>query len=99
MDLDKLEAIGIEPVKELLKELGGWPVLSDSWDENSFKWDEAVYNFRKHGTYTFPRSFFCVRYDLFIQVTALTTYSTSLSRLTSRIPPTDLSISTKHLLD
>ena len=38
MDLDKLEEIGLEPLKLILKELGGWPVLEDNWDESSFKW-------------------------------------------------------------
>ena len=38
MDLDKLEEIGLEPLKLILKELGGWPVLEDNWDESTFKW-------------------------------------------------------------
>ena len=38
MDLDKLDRIGIQPLKDMLKEFGGWPVLEDNWDESNFKW-------------------------------------------------------------
>merc|ERR1719334_1049755 len=44
MDEDKIEAAGLDPVKELLDKLGGWPVLLDSpqqWDANdSFRWPQ-----------------------------------------------------------
>eukprot|EP00095_Tigriopus_kingsejongensis_P003378 maker-scaffold153_size302544-snap-gene-2.17 protein:Tk03378 transcript:maker-scaffold153_size302544-snap-gene-2.17-mRNA-1 annotation:"PREDICTED: neprilysin-2" len=39
MDEDKLEELGMNPLKTLLLELGGWPALTDfSWAENSFSW-------------------------------------------------------------
>ncbi len=39
MDLDRLERIGLEPLRELLKDFGGWPAVDGSkWDENSFDW-------------------------------------------------------------
>ena len=38
MDLDRLDSIGIQPLQALLKKFGGWPVLDDNWNENSFKW-------------------------------------------------------------
>ena len=49
MDLDKLESIGLAPVKSLLQTLGGWPVLESDWDENTFSWDETNYKFRDNG--------------------------------------------------
>jgi len=34
----------------ILKELGGWPVLEkDAWDPSTFSWINSVYSFRKHG--------------------------------------------------
>ena len=39
MDLDRLEEIGLKPLKDLLEKFGGWPVVEgDKWDENSFDW-------------------------------------------------------------
>ena len=39
MDLDKIEATGLGPLKDMLKEMGGWPVLEgEAWDEESFSW-------------------------------------------------------------
>jgi len=49
MDLDRLDSIGLKPLQDLLKTFGGWPVLENNWDENSFKWDEMVYKFRRNG--------------------------------------------------
>jgi len=50
MDLDKIEAGGLDPLKDMLKEMGGWPVLEgEGWDEESFNWIETVYTFRQHG--------------------------------------------------
>lgn len=38
MDLDRLEEVGLEPLKSLLTFLGGWPVLDENWNEEDFKW-------------------------------------------------------------
>jgi membrane metallo-endopeptidase-like protein 1 len=38
MDLDQIEHIGLEPLKDILKTFGGWPVLETEWDESNFKW-------------------------------------------------------------
>ena len=44
MDLDKIEATGLGPLKDMLKEMGGWPVLEgESWDEESFSWVNIYY--------------------------------------------------------
>ena len=51
MDTDELEAIGLEPLKNILKDkFGGWPVLEgDSWNESDFDWRELNYKFRRNG--------------------------------------------------
>ena len=39
MDQEALEEKGLTPVKDLLKELGGWPVLEgDDWNSTNFEW-------------------------------------------------------------
>nr|CAD7406995.1 unnamed protein product [Timema poppensis] len=46
----RIEERGLGPFRELLKELGGWPVLEgDAWKEADFTWLNAVYKFRKAG--------------------------------------------------
>ncbi|XP_046397833.1 neprilysin-2-like isoform X2 [Ischnura elegans] len=50
MNKTLIEERGLEPLKNVLKNLGGWPVLEgDSWDEGSFTWLQSVYKFRKNG--------------------------------------------------
>jgi len=50
MDEDKIEEIGLQPLKDMLHKMGGWPVLEgDSWDESMFSWIDTVYTFRQHG--------------------------------------------------
>eukprot|EP00090_Calanus_glacialis_P020602 TRINITY_DN3177_c0_g1_i1.p1 TRINITY_DN3177_c0_g1~~TRINITY_DN3177_c0_g1_i1.p1 ORF type:complete len:763 (-),score=121.64 TRINITY_DN3177_c0_g1_i1:74-2362(-) len=50
MDEEKIENIGLEPLKDMLKSMGGWPVLQgDAWNEETFNWIETVYTFRSHG--------------------------------------------------
>ncbi|KAK2705540.1 neprilysin-2-like [Artemia franciscana] len=50
MNKNLIEERGLEPMKAIIKELGGWPVLEgDSWDESSFVWYESVYQYRKVG--------------------------------------------------
>ena len=52
MDEEKIERTGLGPLLEMLKTLGGWPVLSspdNPWDETTFDWMETVYTFRRHG--------------------------------------------------
>ena len=47
MDEERIEKIGLEPLKNMLRELGGWPVLEKDWDASNFSWIESVYNFRE----------------------------------------------------
>ena len=44
------EERGLQPLQEILKEFGGWPVVvGDSWDESSFEWIEMLYKFNRFG--------------------------------------------------
>ena len=38
MDLDQIERISLQPLKDILKKFGGWPVLEDNWNEANFNW-------------------------------------------------------------
>ena len=39
MNTELIESLGLEPLKQILKGLGGWPVLEgDSWSDEGFKW-------------------------------------------------------------
>ncbi|KAG7207207.1 hypothetical protein KM043_008886 [Ampulex compressa] len=46
MDLDKLEERGIRPIREMLDELGGWPLISENWD-SAIKWQDVHDNYRR----------------------------------------------------
>lgn len=48
MNYDLIEKRGLEPLKELLKSLGGWPLLEKNWDEKSFDWLKLVANLRRY---------------------------------------------------
>lgn len=50
MNKTLIEADGLTTIQEILKELGGWPVLEGpSWREGEFDWRKSVYKFRKVG--------------------------------------------------
>ncbi|XP_054288686.1 neprilysin-4-like [Macrosteles quadrilineatus] len=38
MDTDKVEARGLKPLSELLKQFGGWPMTQKRWDQKLFNW-------------------------------------------------------------
>ncbi len=43
MDKDGIERLGLEPLKRILKDLGGWPVLEgDQWSDQGYIWYEQV---------------------------------------------------------
>lgn len=45
-----IEAKGLDPLRNILKQLGGWPVVDgDSWEEENFDWMESIYKFRNVG--------------------------------------------------
>lgn len=50
MNKSLIEADGLDTINDILKQLGGWPVLEgDRWSEGDFDWRQSVYNFRKAG--------------------------------------------------
>jgi len=50
MNRSLLQSKGLDPIKQMLKKLGGWPVLEgDAWDPSEFTWKDSVYKFRQHG--------------------------------------------------
>jgi len=50
MNKELIEKKGLEPVKSILKKLGGWPLLEGiEWKDEGFKWYEQMYNHREHG--------------------------------------------------
>ncbi|XP_031827062.2 M13 family metallopeptidase neprilysin 2 isoform X1 [Nomia melanderi] len=50
MNKTLIEKQGLDPLLNILKKLGGWPVLEgDNWNESEFNWKESVYKFRKMG--------------------------------------------------
>lgn len=54
---------GITPLKKLIEEIGGWPVvLGDIWDEKTSTWEEVIYEAFKRGlTIGFPFQFTTAR--------------------------------------
>jgi len=50
MNTDYIEERGLEPLKEILTQMGGWPVVDgDAWDESKFEWNKNLYTNRKLG--------------------------------------------------
>ena len=42
MDQDLLEKVGREKILEMVKKLGGWPVLQEEWSEDTFQWQKLL---------------------------------------------------------
>ena len=50
MNTDTIESRGVQPLLNVLKAMGGWPLLEGSaWDERDFKWYSLVWRFRQLG--------------------------------------------------
>lgn len=50
MNKTLIESRGLTPLFDILKGMGGWPVLEGSmWNEEDFTWIQSVYKFRKFG--------------------------------------------------
>uniref|UniRef100_A0A1Y1KTX7 Peptidase M13 N-terminal domain-containing protein n=1 Tax=Photinus pyralis TaxID=7054 RepID=A0A1Y1KTX7_PHOPY len=49
-DTDAINKRGLKSIKELIKELGGWPVLEgENWKGDGFDWKKLIYKFRELG--------------------------------------------------
>ena len=65
MNKEKIEARGFDPLRSVLKKLGGWPLLEGrSWHEVDFKWYEVIYKLRELGFSTDYLINFSVTTDL-----------------------------------
>jgi len=50
MLIEKIEKIGLGPMKEMLKSLGGWPLLeTENWNESKFTWMDSLNSFKEMG--------------------------------------------------
>lgn len=48
--LEQIEKTSENELREILKELGGWPVLEgNSWNESNFDWKKTVYKLHNMG--------------------------------------------------
>lgn len=46
---EQIEALGVAPLKSLLRKLGGWPVIEgDEWNETAFDWVQLMANLRNY---------------------------------------------------
>lgn len=53
MNSDLLEKRGLEPLHDLLKSLGGWPVLDTNWNASQFNWLELAAKLRLYNNDVF----------------------------------------------
>ena len=50
VNTDLLEEKGLQPLQDLFKRLGGWPVVEGTnWDDKDFRWYNLVYKSREEG--------------------------------------------------
>nr|AMO02510.1 endothelin-converting protein 10 [Tityus serrulatus] len=42
LDTENIELRGAEPFLDLIKELGGWPIISSEWNGGTFNWIDAI---------------------------------------------------------
>lgn len=49
MNTTKIENDGLDYVKRYFRELGGWPVLEQVWNEKRFEWRQLLYRLRRSG--------------------------------------------------
>lgn len=59
-----IEDQGLGPLKEILKQLGGWPVLEgEEWKEENFNWTNIIYQHRQIGFKFFYFMEFLISFD------------------------------------
>ena len=52
MFLGVIDTLGVDPVKALITEMGGWPVIGDPFDSSAFNFEDTLGKFRSvYGTY------------------------------------------------
>lgn len=44
---DKVNERGKMPIKDLLKFIGGYPMIEHDWDENNWSWENAILKLRQ----------------------------------------------------
>ena len=70
MNKELIEKRGMEPLRSVLKKLGGWPVLEgSSWKGDGFKWYEQMYRHREMGYSVDYFYDFSVTTDLKVHIT------------------------------
>jgi len=58
MDTETIDNLGAAPVMDLIAEMGGWPVLGDTFDANSWVLEDVLASFRAvYGTYSVITSY------------------------------------------
>lgn len=58
MNTAKIDELGTAPVLDLIKEMGGWPILGDAFDSNGFVLEDVLGKFRAvYGTYSVITSY------------------------------------------
>jgi hypothetical protein len=43
-----VESEGLEPLLDIIENLGDWPMASDSWKEEEFNWQRAIAELNRH---------------------------------------------------
>jgi len=52
---ERIEKLGLGPIKEMLKSIGGWPVIeAEKWNESKFTWMDSMYNLIVPGKEVIP---------------------------------------------
>lgn len=49
MNSEKIEELGLSAIKNVLKAIGGWPVLESDWNEAEWTWQKATIKCRENG--------------------------------------------------
>lgn len=58
MDTAKIDELGAAPVMDLIKDMGGWPILGDPFDSDTFVLEDVLGKFRAvYGTYSVITSY------------------------------------------
>jgi hypothetical protein len=49
LNLDAIEAVGSSQMLNKFVDMGGWPVLSTTWNSESWRWEDTIAKFSAHG--------------------------------------------------